>query len=250
MEERINGSMKKNKRVVNNNSKKSSSAIKKYFAFYKESIMRKHIIFYVLSMLIFFIFISMLISNTDIKNSVKSVLEASMENDDFFTNATLTFKSIFTQKIPLCAIVIFAGITPYAHIPVLGVAYSIILAISAYTCFVSTDSSFTLILACIGCIIQMFGISLDIATGVHYCKLSTKKYKYNNGGYKFGLNDIKKQLYETRKDEKKLKEIEKKMEMENKKLEELNVKVPYINYVISFFISVLIVIIGTIISSF
>ena len=81
--------------------------------------------------------------------------------------------------------------------------------------------------------------SLCIATGIHYCVLSAKKFNYSQKkGFKF--NDFKMAIYKLRKEEKKLEELEKKNKIEMEKAEKLNVKVPYIKYVISFAISFII----------
>lgn len=226
---------KGNKKVNSSNSK-----IKEYLEFYNSNLKRKHAICYIILMIIFFILISLYISNINTQNF------SDIANDSQNLADTNIFTKILKEKIPLVAIIAFAGITPYVYIPVMGFIYSGSLADEIFSVFSKTNNNLNLILSSIGGIIQLFGIGLVIATGIYYCSMVTKRSKYNKVK-QFGINDFKRRFFELTKNEKKIGEFNKKEEDEKQKREKFNVKISYKNILISTGISMIIVIIGTLI---
>ncbi len=216
--------------------------IKKYFEFYNTNLKRKHAVIYIISMIIFFIFLSFFISNIDVTQNINNISQDAVSQEK-----TSIIKMIFEDKIPLVLLIIFAGITPYINVPVLGIFSSYSLAISIVNTFGKTNNNLNLILSSFGSILELFGIALSIATGIYYCSLSTKKSKYNKMS-QLNMNDIKRNIYQITKNDKKIDELDKKLEAKRIEKEKFNVKIPYINLIISGIISIIIVIIGTIIS--
>lgn len=139
------------------------------------------------------------------------------------------FVDTLKENVLLDLVIIIAGITPYCFLSIIGVAQAI-MAVNGLGISYALGNSF-LFTSFIGGIIQMIGISLCVAIGIYFCRLSTKKNKYYHHS-DFGMDDIKLQLYEIRKDEKKLEELTKKKEEKAKKIEECNIKIPYLNFVL------------------
>ena len=183
-----------------------------YFKFYKEKLMRKHIIVYIICLA---------------SNGV--------------------FSLIITKKIPLIFMIILAGIAPYFFIPVIGIASSYSLACDIVTNFNVLTGKASVIPMCIGAIIQLIAVGLSVATGIQYCLLSTKRWRYSRN-QDYSMLDFKRTFYEATGNKKKLKEVAKKKEEKTAKNEKNNVTVPYGYFVISFLISTVIIAIGTIIS--
>lgn len=228
--------IKKNQVIKN----KFFSAIESYKKFYNENLKKKHIIIFVIMILIFF---SMLSSFMNTPDSVKN---------EVFSNQIVVkpfLEKLIKEKIPLLAVIIFAGITPFFFLSVMGLMVSYTLAFeTGYTYFTNT-SIISAIIGSLGSIIQILAVSLSVATGIYYCIQSTKKFRYNQH-MNFGLKDVKKAIYEIKKDEEKLnklKEVEKK---KAEKREKLNIKIPYTNLIISFVISAIILILGAVITNF
>lgn len=232
----------KEKKENKNTNLVASNMLKNYFKFYNDNIKRKHAIIYIISMIIFFILLSFFISNIDVTQNLNNISQDAANQEKINI-----VKIIFEQKIPLMFLIIFAGITPYVYIPVLGMLNSYTLATSIINIFGKTNNNLNLIFSSLGSIIQLFGTALAIATGIYYCTLATKRSKYNKIT-QLGVNDIKRNIYQLTKNEKKLNELEQKIENQKIEKEKLNVKIPYINLIISGIISSIIVIIGTIIS--
>lgn len=235
--------MLKEKRKTDSNKKNGTyrKLSREYFEFYNANLRRKHAIFYIILMVIFFVLITTYISSINTQNF------NDIANDSQNAVSQNMFSTILKQKIPLVLIIVFAGITPYVYIPVMGLIYSLSLANSIFSIFGKTNNHLNLILSSIGGIIQLFGIGLAIATGIYYCILCTKKAKYNRV-QQFGINDFKRSLYELTKNKKKMDELNKKVEEATQKREQFNVKIPYKNILISTLISVVIVVIGSIIA--
>ena len=216
-----------------------NKTIKKYLEFYNKNIRRTHIIVYIICMIIFLIAVNSYISNIDITNTF---------TNDINTNRSL-ISIIFREKVVMIFLIIFAGITPFIFLPLIGLISAYNLAVSVGGLFVLHSSNIGNILGCIGAIIQMFGFSLAIAVGCYYCALATKKYRYNfKGGITF--SDIKKTLYKSTNNKKKFDDEIRKENERNQKREKLNVKIPYINIAIFGTVSFAITTMGTIICKF
>ena len=227
---------------MGNSSKKNKNSknIQRYFEFYNKNIRRTHIIVHIICMIIFFIVVNSYISNIDITNAFIG---------NATTNTNSIFSIVFKEKLIMVFLIIFAGITPFIFLPLIGVISAYNLAVCVGSLFMINSSTILIILTCIGAIIQMFGFSLAISIGTYYCILATKKYRYNfKGGITF--SDIKKTLYKSTNNEEKFNEEIKKENDRNQKMEKLNVKIPYINIAIFGIVSFLIITIGTIMCKF
>ena len=164
----------------------------------------------------------------------------------FISDGTIAkgFVGMFNENIALSFIIILAGITPFFFFFFLGVAQPTLLVdqIALRYIFHSTHP----VTGFIGGMIEMVGLSLCIAVGLYFCKLSTKKNKYYHQS-DFGIDDLKTTFYDLRKDNKKIEEMKLKKEKKAKKIEESNVKIPIVSFIILGLIGFIIEMIGALI---
>lgn len=184
--------------------------------FYNQRLKKMHIIILVISVLLYLI--SFYTSFSSIRNGNFSLAEGVTAPG---------FISSLKENALLDLVIVIAGITPYCFLSIIGVAQAI-MCVNNLAIRYALGSSFMPTLF-IGGLIQLIGVTLCIAVGLYYCRLSTKKNKYYHHS-DFGMNDIKMQLYEIRKDEEKINSLNKKMEDKAKKIEECNVKIPLLNF--------------------
>lgn len=218
--------------------------IKDYFKFYKQKLMRKHIVIYIICLIVFFVIIASLISKI---NSTPNIAELAENAKKISENSKGVFSLIISKKIPLIFMIIFAGIAPYFFIPVIGIGTSYSLAVDIVTNFNVLTGKSSVIPMCIGAIIELIAVGLAIATGIEYCILSTKKWRYSRN-QDYSMIDFKRTLYEATNNKKKLNEINKRKQEKDAKNEKNNVKIPYLYLLISFIISIIVIAIGTIIA--
>lgn len=185
--------------------------------FYNQRLKKMHIIILVISVILYLV--SFYTSFSAIKQGNYTLAEGITAQG---------FMASLKESALLNLVIIIAGITPYCFLSIIGVAQSI-MCVNNLAVRYALGSSFMPTLF-IGGLIQLVGISLCIAVGLYYCRLSTKKNKYYHHS-DFGMNDIKMQLYEIRKNNEKINELNKKMEDKAKKIEECNVKIPYLNFI-------------------
>ena len=210
--------------------------LKEYFSFYNKNLRRKHIVIYILSLIVFTMLMIVLIQNLDEINQITA-------GENIIKSHSNIFMTILTEKIPLTFLIVFSGLAPFAYIPLIGIfAYPYILVIQLINM-----SVINMVLACIGSVIQIFGISLAISAGIYYCKLSSKRYRYNESAT-FGLDDVKLQFYESTKRIEKLDKLKNKIEVKREKKEKLNVKIEYKNLMITAIISTIIVVVAALIT--
>lgn len=213
---------------------KSKDFITNLKKFYFEHIKKLHVIMLVIMLVIFVItFISSIVSYNNGATSVSG------------TEAVNAFSKDLKNALGVSAVLIFAGITPYFYISVLGVAESIAM-VSDMVLRYAYHISFAPTLF-IGGLIQIIGYSLCIAVGMYYCRLSSIKRKYYNQS-SFTMDDVKEQFYSLKQDQKKLKEIENKKAEKQKEIQKSNVKIPYLNFVILGLVSFVIEFIGIVIT--
>lgn len=232
------------KRKENNKKKNYPNFIIEFLKFYNDNLRKKHIIVYIISLIILFIFLAMFISSIDVTTSIETLAE----NAQASVSKTTVFDEIIKQTIPSVFLVIFAGITPFVYLSVIGFYYPYLLASDIASAFLITSQTGSLVFMTIGAIIQLFAISLAMVAGFHYCSISSKKYRYSQRSG-FGLYNVKKQILEIRKDEKKLAKLEEDKRKKDEKIEKLNVSVPYKDLFSVFVVAVLIAIIGTLIAA-
>jgi len=210
--------------------------LKNYMSFYNKNLKKKHIIVYILSLVVFAILMIMFINNLDQANQLMAEAKNIKSHSNIFT-------TILKDKIPVVALIIFSGITPYVYIPVIGIiGYPYILAMG-----LMNMSVINMLLACIGSVIQIFGVSLAIAAGIYYCSCSSKKFKYNQS-ITFGIDEAKEQIYKAAKNEDKLNKLIENKQIKMEKREKLNVKVEYKGLIISAIICIIIVTVAALIT--
>lgn len=229
-----------NAKVKNNETKKfkiniNSNDIKmQVMDFYNQKIKKMHIVFLVIMLALFAVmFFS---SFSAIRSGKFSVAEGA---------TPIGLLDSLKQNLFLDIVIIIAGITPYCFLSVIGTAQSLTL-VNELALRYATHRSM-MVTCLIGGILEIIGVSLCVAIGLYYCRLSTKKNKYYHHS-DFGMDDVKMQLYEIRKQEDKLKELTKKKEEKAKKIEECNIKIPYFNFMILGVISFVIQIVGILIA--
>jgi uncharacterized membrane protein YhaH (DUF805 family) len=214
----------------------AKSVLKNYFSFYNKNLRKTHVIVYILSLIAFAIFMIAFIKNLAQMNQFISEIKTTTVHSNVFIN-------IIKEKIPLVLLIIFSGITPLVFIPIIGIV--------GFPYILSTQlmnmSVINMLVACIGSIIQIFGVSLAVSAGIYYCNCSTKKFRYNQA-ITFGMDDVKAQIYEATKKEDKLKELKQKNLLKVEKREKLNVKIEYKGLIMTGIISILIVAAATLIT--
>lgn len=234
------------KRNINNQNKKNNFQIffSNYYTFYKENIKKKHIVVFVICLCIFFITFATCMSKITSSPDIATLIKNSEETQQ---NSASIISIIFKQNIPSVFVTMLAGIVPYVYIPVVGIGYAYIYAVNIIEYFATFSHTGNVIFMTIGAIINLVAISYAVATGMHYCKLVTKKQKYNRTD-NYTINDVRKKFYKETKNEEKLKKLEEKIKKREIERQNAYVKVPYVNLLVSFLISSIIIIIGSLIS--
>lgn len=211
--------------------------LNEYWQFYKENLRKKHIILYIIGLVIFFAFIVNLLNSYDPANEVARDISSSETSVNML-------KIIFKEKLPLTLVIVFAGFTPFVYVPTLGFITAYIFANKLVEAFAMGNN---VVIVALGIIIQLFGFGMAIAAGYYYCSLSSKRFRYNQSkGY--SMDDVKKNFYSATKKNEKLGKLNKKMEEKAKQKEKLNVKVPYRMLLESALFAFIIVLIGTLIT--
>ena len=205
------------------------------FTFYKDHIALIHLIVFIIGAALFVVtFFSTFIK---IKNG-QTVIDG--------TTTTKSVLDMLKEDALISFVIIFAGITPYCFLSVIGLI-QILLNVQQYALRYALGNGFMLT-SFLGILLQVIGITLCVAVGLYYCRLSTKKRKYYNQSG-FGLDDIKASIYDLRKDENKLKELQQKREEKARKIQEANVKIPYFNFLLLGIIGFVVEVIGTLIAA-
>lgn len=216
--------------------KATKTVIKKYIEFYNKNLRKKHLIIYIISLVIFAFFMTDFISNkTSIEELLKTVDSGKTQVD--------AFGGVFSNKIPVATLIAISGFTPFIYLPVIGIIgfpYMIVENIML-------NAASNLVVQVIFGIIQIFGSSLAVAIGMYICTNYTKKFRYSQSN-SLGLDDVKAQIYEIKKDEKSLNNLKEKVKIKNEKKEKLNVKIDYLSVCITLVISICIIAISSIIS--
>ncbi len=216
--------------------------IKEYFSYYNKNYKKKHMIFYIISLIVFFIFLSVFISSIDVTGQLQNI---NANANQFNVNILNT---ILKEDIPISFLIIFAGITPFIHLPIIGFLYPYILAGNVANLFMVSSHHVNLILMTVGSVVKIFAVSLAIVAGFDYCSYSSKKFRYSQG-MSFGVQDLKRHYYTIRDNKEKVEEIDLHKKEKAEKKEKLNVKVPYKMLFYTCLISIIIMIIGTLITA-
>jgi len=164
--------------------------IKEILKYYNEKLKKKHIILFIISMIIFVIFFKVFLN----------------DNTYSYLFGTKSLLYIMQEKVILLFLVLFSSIVAYFYLPVISVLMGYVLAsdLVTYNLF---GSSIITTKVMIGIIIQLFVFTLCGALGMNVCYHTTERAKQRaSNSLKF--IDIKKMFAEIRKDENKIKEIE------------------------------------------
>ena len=126
------------------------------------------------------------------------------------------------QQLTLAAITVISGITPFINIPVLVTAVYPL----SYAYYVASFGTLETILMSVMAIIEIFLVTLLVAVGMYFCKMSTNHFRYNESS-SFTFNDVRLQFNEAMKKNEKVEEIKKKMDKRYEKIKKLNAKTNY-----------------------
>ena len=206
--------------------------INNYWKFYKENLKVKHVVCTVIFVLLFVIF---LVNNIA---DFSKLAELQYEKISYFDK--------LKENLLLSFVIIFAGITPYVFLSVLGFSVGYNVAVDIALEYVSSHNSLLLIVHCIIALVIAVSYSLSIATGIYYCTLSTRKRKYSQRK-NYSFNDVKIAIYRLRKNEEKVQALENKKKEKKEKIDKLNVNVPYRYFFISYVITVIMLIVTTLV---
>ncbi|MDD3303617.1 MAG: hypothetical protein PHP54_01720 [Clostridia bacterium] len=209
--------------------------ISDYGKYYKEKLLRKHIICFVIMIIIFAVSFNMFYQSAS-SADIKELITENYKLKDF--------ADTFGEKSFLAFIVIFAGFTPFLYISVIGLFYGYSLSNVLVATYVMNGGNLALLI--IGVVIEMIGISLCVATGMNYCKISGKRTRYSSNA-SYGFHDFKKAYYNLRKNKEGMEREDKKKKQKQEEKQKLNVKVPYLMFAISFAISIVFILIGMLI---
>ncbi len=202
--------------------------------FYNTKLKKMHIILLVIAVVLYIVTFCSTFSS--IKSGNFSVAE---------TAVAPGFLSSVKENALLDLVIIIAGITPYCFLSIMGIVQAIV-GVNGLALSYVVGKKFIATLF-MGGLIQLIGISLCVAIGLYFCRLSTKRNKYYHSS-DFGIDDIKMQLYEIRKNDKKVEEIKNKKIEKAKKIEACNIKIPYLYFIILGVIAFLIQFIGVVIT--
>ena len=206
--------------------------IKNYFKFYKENLKAKHIVCTIVFVLLFIVLLVTNIANFSKLEQIQ--YEKVLYFDKLKENLLLSF------------VIIFAGITPYVYLSVLGFCAVYNVAVDIAVEYASSHNALLLIVHCIVALVIAISYSLSIATGIYYCTLSTRKRKYSQRK-NYSFNDVKIAIYRLRKNEEKVQALENKKKEKKEKIDKLNVNVPYRYFFISYVITVIMLIVTTLV---
>lgn len=207
-----------------------------FFEYYKKNLLKKHIICFIIMIIIFILSLNLFYTNLN-NEEIKQLVTDNFKETGFL--------KILGENVFLTFIIIFAGFTPYIYLSVIGLFFSYNLANNIIISYIYYSSTSGLIFMIIGGVIQIIGISLSVATGINYCSITTKRKKFTSNST-FGINDIKKTFYNIRNNEDGIKKVEESNKKKIKEKQKYNIKVPYLMFLISFLISIIFIIIGII----
>ena len=210
---------KKEKKGVENKLDFIFTYLKEFLKFYKIELKKTHIIVYILSVVVFGLAVSALLSD----NSNLGIIE--------MTNSISRF-SIVGEKVLIIGLLIISGLAPFLFVPALGV---IMLPFNLATNLINSNIVVGIVLS-ICVIVQLYFVALAVSAGIYFCRCSTKIYRYDHSS-NFGIDDLKQQLLEISKNTKKLEEFKKKRQEKEEKRAKLKVKAQYKMLLIAFILS-------------
>lgn len=211
--------------------------IKESAEFYKKELKTKHLWNLVIALFIYFaVLITVSFNIISIEDLTKKYLEG--EVDTYLENETSIYENDINttegqntevnkktrldavkQQLGLAVVTVFVGLTPYVPISVIvTLVYPVVTAIT-----VASHNFFIAFLMTIAVIIEIVFITLLVAIGMYWCKMSTKHFRYSQST-SFTFDDVRLQFNEAMKKDEKVEEIKKKMEQKYEKIKSLNEK--------------------------
>ena len=166
------------------------SILKNFIKYYKENLKVKHIVCFIIMVIIFALSLNLFYTNLN-NQEAKEIITESVKG--------VPFISSLGEKIFLAFIIVFAGFTPYLYISVIGLFCGYSLANNIIINYILNGSTTSFVFMIIGGVIQLIGFSLCVATGINYCRISTKRRKFSSNTT-YGLNDIKSTFYNLKND--------------------------------------------------
>ncbi len=236
---------KKEKSKTKSTKKKSKFAmlLSDFFCFYKKNLRKKHVIVYIIMLVLFGTITASLISNID----VSTVMQENMDNTEYAKTWSYAVEMLKNETM-LLLITVVAGMVPFVYIPIITMAcVPYTYAQEIYNVFIATIGSKSMLFLLISSVFQLIGMSLAVVIGIHYCKNATKKYIYSQKN-SYGFKDFKIQFYEMIKKNKKAEELRNKKKEELEKNQKLNVKIDYKNIIIGTIIAIVILSLSLLIS--
>ncbi len=110
---KINFIDKKINRLRRKKSSKIAMLIVDFYDFYKKEILRKHLLLYVISLVLFFVMLVYFSKSNNIANEVSEIIKNSSNFN--LIGKVANFKNIFTDKLLVNLILLISGITPYIY---------------------------------------------------------------------------------------------------------------------------------------
>lgn len=212
-----------------------------YLDYYKNRLMKKNVIIFIISIILFSVLLGSYISNLHNEDFLEQI-----KNINLNEQSVSAINNFIKNKVPTIFIIILAGITPYFFISILGIFTSTQIANEILSVISVANNTGSMFFMCIGAMIQLVGFSLATSTGIHWCRIMTKRSRYFNGKENM-FDNLRQEYYRLRNNNKKIEELKRKKKEKNIKNEKNNVKIPYKILLISFLFSCIIVFVGTII---
>ena len=154
MEKKVNKANLKDIKNINIKMNNDGNIIEQLKNIYKKNLVKKHIILFFIMTIIF---VSYFIYNINLYKSGNISIP-----DGIVTNS---FWNMVKENFFICAVIIFAGITPYACISIIGIIQAALLVYDMILRYVYGSS--TLPTLFVGGIIEIIGFSLCIAAGLY-----------------------------------------------------------------------------------
>ena len=140
---------------------------------------------------------------------------------------SITMSSEISNKIVVDILTLFAGIVPYAYLPIIGFLGSLLRDIPMFVWVINEHGYFLGgIFGIIPLILNIVAISSLTATGMYLCKTVTYRYKLSNMSH-MNLLNFRIKFYEMTNNKQKLGKLTSK---KNKKVEAMKNKCEKINY--------------------
>lgn len=134
-----------------------------FFKYYKNELMRKNLLFYILALVIFFITFTIALNGIDFKDKFLGM------HDNFNINTLIIEGALVT------VVSVVIGVIPYANLSVLGILYSFKFAFNIVNMFYTSTTNKMLLSILI--IVELFTICFAATLGNKICDWTTSVIK-------------------------------------------------------------------------